>query len=63
MPSVLGLSPGDDKATSCTSTPRQVSKVRWNLGLFLIVIPMTVTLAPWNTLTAYHQPVCKNIIS
>ena len=60
MPSVLGLSPGEDTVTSRTSTSRQVSKVRWNLGLFRIVIPDTVTLAPWNTLTAYQQHVCNN---
>ena len=60
MPSVLGLSPVEDTVTSCTWTARQVSTVRWNLGLFRIVIPDTVTLAPWNTLTAYQQHVCNN---
>lgn len=52
MPSVLGLSPGDAMVTPCTSTARQVSRVRWNFGLLLMVIPVTVRLSPWYTLNA-----------
>lgn len=44
IPSVLGLSPGDDMVTSWTKTPLQLSNLRWHCGLFWIVMPVTVGL-------------------
>lgn len=44
IPSVLGLSSGDETLRSWTMTPSQLSNLRWHWELFTIVIPATVTL-------------------
>lgn len=44
MPSVLGLSPGEDMLILNTETPRQLSNLRWQRGLFWIVMPLTIAL-------------------
>ena len=44
MPSVLGLSPGEEMVTFFTLMPPELSNLRWHCGLLLIRMLRTVTL-------------------